>query len=158
KQIFASIDKTNLAKLKIIQEAYQALKNRIGAIPTLYSFIEHRSIDPEVIVRLNGVNNYPTFLHKMKEKVPSLTQRELQVITMFSLELLNVKRMHEILLIQLLMKHYRKIHRTFYEQTLLNEGLFYDTNTLRSVQRLLDLSSFTMPDQKTYGEIDMALF
>src|SRR5699024_10956741 len=101
KQIFASIDKTNLAKLKIIQEAYQALKNRIGEIPTLYSFIEHRSIDPEVIVRLNGVNNYPTFLHKMKEKVPSLTQRELEVITMFSLELLNGMRMHEVLLIEL---------------------------------------------------------
>lgn len=158
KQIFASIDKTNLAKLKIIQEAYQALKNRIGEIPTLYSFIEHRSIDPEVIVRLNGVNNYPTFLHKMKEKVPSLTQRELQVITMFSLEFLNGKRMHEILLIELLMKHYGKINRTFYEQTLLNEGLFYDKNTLRSVQRLLDLSFFTKPDQKKYGEIAIVLF
>src|SRR5699024_1859566 len=89
---------------------------------------------------------------------PSLTQRELQVITMFSLEFLNGKRMHEILLIELLMKHYGKINRTFYEQTLLNEGLFYDKNTLRSVQRLLDLSFFTKPDQKKYGEIAIVLF
>lgn len=158
KQIFASIDKTNLAQLKIIREAYQALKNRIGKIPTLYSFIEHRSIDPEVIVKLNGINNYPNFLHKMKETIPPLTQGELQVVTMFSLELLNGKRMHEVLLIELLMKHQGKVDFSLYEQTLINEGLLYNQDTLRSVQRLLDLSFFTKPDQKKYGETAIVLF
>lgn len=158
KQIFASIDKTNLSQLKIIREAYQALKNRIGEIPSLYSFVEHRSIDPEVIVKLNGINNYPAFLHKMQEPVPQIGKRELEVLTMFSLELLNGKRMHEIILIELLLQHNGKVSRSFYEQIIMKENLDYDETTLRSVQRLLDLSFFTKPDQQKYGKAPIVVF
>src|SRR5690625_963471 len=144
--------------MKIVREAYQTLKNRIGEVPTLYSFIEHRSIDPEVIFKLNGINNYPEFLHKMKESVPSIGKRELEVLTMFSLELLNGKRIHEIILIELLLQYNGKVSPAFYEQAIIKEGLYYDEETMRSVQRLLDLSFYTKPDQRKYGNKSIILY
>ena len=102
KQIFKAINNSNLTAMKVLKEAYIELKNRIGRVPYLYDFVSNHSIDPVVIVE--RYSNYYQFLLKMKEEVPALTDYENKVLTMLSLEVLNGKRKHEIILLELLLK------------------------------------------------------
>ena len=102
KQIFNSINESNLTALKILRDAYIELKNKIGRVPYLYDFITNHSIDPVVIAEKH--TNYYQFLLKMKEEIPALTSYEDKVLTMLSLEVLNGKRLHEIILLELLLQ------------------------------------------------------
>ena len=106
KQIFKAINNSKLTATKIIKEAYIELKNRIGRVPYLYDFVSNHSIDPVVIV--DKYSNYYQFLLKMKEEVPVLSDYENKVLTMLSLEVLNGKRKHEIILLDLLL-HQEKV-------------------------------------------------
>lgn len=148
-RIFKSINESNLSALKILRDAYVDLKNKIGRIPYLYDFIENHSIDPVVIVDKHS--NYYRFLLKMKEEVPSLTAYEDKVLTMFSLEVLNGKRKHEIILIMMLLQQGEVKHSDYLEQ-LLVKGCRTDEGTLNSVIGTLDLSFFTQNNKSKYGE------
>src|SRR5699024_5881113 len=90
KQIYQSINTSNLTAMKILKEAYVELKNRIGRIPYQYDFILKYSIDPLVIAE--KYKNYYLFLLKMKEEVPLINSYENKVLSMFSREILNGKR------------------------------------------------------------------
>ena len=67
----------------------------------LTDFIEQNSLDPEVII--DYADNYYQFLLKMKEDAYSFTAYESTVLTMISKEFINGKRIHEIILIELLL-------------------------------------------------------
>lgn len=149
KKIFSSINQSNLTALKILRDAYTDLKNKIGRVPYLYDFVVNRSIDPTVIVDKHV--NYYRFLLKMKEEVPVLTSYEDQVLTMFSAEILNGKRKHEIILIEMLLQGNKVSHGDYLEQLVAN-NCRTDKGTLNSVNRILDLSFFTQANKKKYGE------
>src|SRR5699024_3027164 len=147
-KIFESINTNNLTTLKILRDAYNALKNRIGRMPLLEDFIVHHSVDPLVIVQ--KYNNYYSFLLKMKEDLPLLRDAEQQALNMFSLEVLNRKRMHEIMLLDQLLKN-KKIHLSHYKKCLQQMNCIVDDNDLNSVQRIFDLRFFTEANRKKYG-------
>ena len=48
-RIFKAINNSNLTAIKILKEAFNELKNRIGRVPYLYDFISNHSIDPVVL-------------------------------------------------------------------------------------------------------------
>lgn len=112
------------------------MKNRIGRIPYLYDFIVNHSIDPVVLVE--GYSNYYQFLLKMKEDVPTLTEYENKVLTMFSLEVLNGKRKNEIVLLELLLKQ-EKVDKDEYIKQLEKFNCLTDDDTITSVQRIFEL-------------------
>lgn len=147
-RVFSAIKRSNLTDMKLLRDAYVALKNRIGHIPQLHDFIVHRSIDPLVIVQ--KYNNYHQFLLKLKEIEPAFSSYEDQVMTMLSLEILNGKREHEILLLELLLKH-EQVDLNVFKEHLIQEGCSTDEETLASVKRVLDLSFFTQGPKKKYG-------
>lgn len=144
KQIFQAINKSNLTTLKMLRDAYIALKNRIGTVPYLTDFIINNSIDPVVVV---GKTNYYQFLKKMKEDTPHLSDYENKILTMLSQEVLNGKRKHEMILLQLLLNN-KSVSYDDYIKTLDEENCYYDEATLKSVQRVFNLSFFTKSDQK----------
>lgn len=150
KQIFKSLNNSNLTSLKILKEAYVELKNRIGRVPYLYDFVLNHSIDPVVIV--DSYSNYHQFLLKMKEEIPILTEYENKVLTMLSLEVLNGKRKHEIILLDLLL-HQEKVEYKKFLNALINSDCVIDEATIASVQRIFDLSFFTQSYQKKYGQM-----
>lgn len=150
KRVFESINNNNLTTLKILREAYVALKNKLGYIPTIDDFIIHHSIDPIVIIEKH--HNYYNFLLKMKEEVPDLTPYENQVLTMFSMEIANGKRLHEVVLLDLLMKS-EKVTNTEFKNSLKEAGCNTDEETLASVRRIFNLTFFTATDQKKYGAV-----
>ncbi|WP_407728564.1 DUF3427 domain-containing protein (plasmid) [Priestia megaterium] len=149
KHIFKAINNTNLTEMKQLKEAFNELKNRIGRIPYLYDFVANHSIDPMVIV--NKYSNYQQFLVKIKENVPQLTEYENKVLTMCSLEILNGKRKHEILLLDRLL-HQEKISLDKYLYLLEESNCQVDENTLTSVQNIFNLSFFTQAYKVKYGE------
>ncbi|MCP1122624.1 DEAD/DEAH box helicase [Bacillus sp. 3103sda1] len=149
KQIFKAINNSNLTEMKILKEAFVELKNRIGRVPYLYDFILNHSIDPVVLAEKHS--NYYQFLLKMKEEVPALTDYENKVLTMLSLEVLNGKRKHEIILLDLLL-HQEKVNHDQYLNYLMESNCQIDDATIASVQRIFDLSFFMQNGKKKYGE------
>ncbi|WP_318616239.1 DEAD/DEAH box helicase [Sporosarcina sp. YIM B06819] len=149
KKIFSSINQSNLTALKILRDAYTDLKNKIGRVPYLYDFVINHSIDPTVIV--DKYVNYYRFLLKMNEEVPALSVYEDKVLTMLSAEVLNGKRQHEIILIEMLLKQNEVSHAAYLEQLTANDCRT-DEGTLQSVNRILDLSFFTQANKSKYGE------
>ncbi|MFD1032483.1 DUF3427 domain-containing protein [Metaplanococcus flavidus] len=148
-RVFSAIKRSNLTDMKLLRDAYIELKNRIGHVPQLQDFIQHNSIDPLVIVQ--KYHNYYRFLLKLKEIEPVLSTYEEQVITMLSLEILNGKRKHEILLLDLLTKQ-TIVSLEEYKSCLKENDCYVDNETLASVQRILDLSFYNIGSQKKYGE------
>ncbi|KAB7707091.1 DUF3427 domain-containing protein [Bacillus aerolatus] len=149
KKIFKAINSSNLTAMSVLKEAFVNLKNRIGRVPYLYDFVLNHSIDPVVIAEKHS--NYHQFLVKMKEEVPSLTSYENKVLTMLSLEILNGKRKHEILLLELLL-HKGEVTYDDYVRCLAESNCRADKDTIVSVQRIFDLSFFTQSMKKKYGE------
>ncbi|MBD3107499.1 DEAD/DEAH box helicase [Bacillus sp. AGMB 02131] len=149
KQIFKAISNTKLTTLKMLRETYNEVKNRIGRIPYLYDFVVNNSIDPVVIA--TEYNNYYQFLVKIKEEVPTISSYENSVLTMISRELLNGKRKHEIILLDLLLSEGTTSYDR-YINSLKEENCLTDDATLHSVQQVLNLSFFTQNDFKKYGE------
>ncbi|MEK5482655.1 DEAD/DEAH box helicase [Viridibacillus sp. FSL R5-0888] len=148
KRIFDAIDNTNLSTLKILKETYNELKNRLGKIPLMLDFMHQESLDPEVIV--NYSDNYYSFLFKMKEELPSLTEYEFKVLSMISREFLNGKRIHEVLLIDALLKK-EYITKPDFIELLKQFGTYFDAATLHSVENIFSLSFHIANDQKKYG-------
>lgn len=147
KKIFNAINNTNLSTVKTLRDAYLEMKNRLGRIPTLIDFMMQNSIDPEVIV--NYSNNYYNFILKMKETIPSLSEYELSVLTMFSKEFLNGKRIHEILLIKTLLSD-ESISREAFIQKLKDFGTYIDEATIQSVENMVSLKFHVQNDVKKY--------
>lgn len=155
KQIFRSINSSNLTAVKVLREAFIELKNRLGRVPDLIDYITNHSIDPVVIV--DKFKNYYQFLLKMKEEVPSISMYEEKVLTMLSVELLNGKRKHELILLKLLIEK-GAVDKEEYLSCLKDAECLIDENTLESVHRIFDLSFFTLSDKKKYGEQPIVLF
>jgi len=149
KQVFKAINDTKLTSLKVLREAYLELKNRIGRVPYLYDFLQNHSIDPVVIVEEHL--NYYQFLLKLKEEVPTLNEYERKVLTFLSLEVLNGKRKHEIVLLDLLLQKGNVSKAEFIEQLMSND-CYVDEDTLNSVTRIFNLEFFTQGNYKKYGE------
>lgn len=149
KQIFKSISSSNLTTQKVLRDAYIELKNRLGRIPYLEDFIHNHSIDPTVII--GKYNTYYAFLVKMKEKVPTLSDYDQRVLTMLSKELLDGKRQHELLLLQLLLQQ-GKVNKQEYISILEDNNCLVNESILASVEKVMNLSFFTQADLKKYGE------
>ncbi|SDG75396.1 PLD-like domain-containing protein [Planococcus glaciei] len=154
-RVFNAIKRSNLTDIKLLRDAYNELKNRIGEVPKLQDFIIHNSLDPLVIVQ--KYVNYYRFLLKLKEIEPVLSTYEDQVITMLSQEILNGKRKHEVLLLQLLLNE-GSISKERYFEELELQGCTTNKDTFKSVERILNLSFYTEATQKKYGNKPLILF
>lgn len=149
KRIFDSINRTNLTTLTILRDAFNQLEYKIGRVPYLFDFIEHNSIDPQVIV--DKYNNYYLFLQALGRDVPLLSTYESAVLTMLSLEILNGKRKHELLLLELLYNRGEITHQD-YVSLLQKENCLVNDKLLKSVQSIYDLSFFTKNNVEKYGQ------
>ncbi|WP_342599816.1 DEAD/DEAH box helicase [Psychrobacillus sp. FSL H8-0483] len=148
KRIFDAINNTNLSTLKTLKDAYTEVKNRLGRIPTMHDFIEQSSLDPEVITGYS--ENYYAFLLKMKEEVATLSDYELSVLTMLSKEILNGKRIHEVLLVEALLRN-DLIGKDEYIVKLIEFGTYVDKETIESVENIFALKFHVTNDQNKFG-------
>ncbi|NGZ74978.1 DUF3427 domain-containing protein [Saccharibacillus alkalitolerans] len=147
-QIFKSISESNLTAFKLLREAYLELKNRLNRIPLLMDFVENHSLDP--LIFADKFPSYYHFLLRVREPVPSLSQPEQQVLTMLTGEMLNGKRRHEILLLDMLLKQ-GAVAKSDYLERLRADGCRVGVDTLESVMRVLSLEFFNEQARQKYG-------
>lgn len=147
-RIYESINQAKLTDLKILKEAYRNLKNRLGRTPMLIDFIENHSMDPVVIASKRG--HYGAFLNKVETDTPVLPRTHEQLLLLVTQELLSGKRLHEVLLLKVLLDQERVLKSEFVK--LLEErAVRFDDDTLTSMENVLALTFFNEADQIKYG-------
>ncbi|TCI47400.1 DUF3427 domain-containing protein [Exiguobacterium sp. SH3S2] len=147
-RIYESINQARLTDLKVLKEAYQNLKNRLGRTPMLLDFIENHSMDPIVVGTKKG--HYGELLNTVERDLPNLPHSHSQVLLMVTQELLSGKRVHEVLLLQALL-HRKTVTKQEFMNLLLEQGVRCDEATLQSLENVLSLGFFKDADQLKYG-------
>ena len=100
-KIYESIDKSDFSSTKIIVEAYQNLKMKLGRIPTLVEFKHYGSIDPLKLI--SKFDSYHNFLKaKDKDYNVQLSESEEKLLEYFSKIAAPGKRYLEIEMLELL--------------------------------------------------------
>lgn len=102
KRIFQSIDKVKTTK-RFLAEKYQALKNKLGRIPSIIDFYEHGEIDPMLFI--NYAKTYDNFVRMIDfDYKIYFSKKEEAVLEFVSSLLINGKRLHELLILKLLVQ------------------------------------------------------
>ncbi len=115
-KILSSLDQVKLDGMRELRQSYRELKNKLGRVPLLLDFYQYGSVSPLVFATQHGLVNYADFLNKMNEKV-ALTQYENEVLSFVTKELLNGKRIHELLLLKMLLQEKNSTSRRLSSRT-----------------------------------------
>ena len=154
-RILQSLEKVKLDSMHELRQAYQDLRHRLGRVPMLVDFYRYGSVSPLVFATNSRLANYGSFLQKVGEPV-ELTAGENAVLTFVTKELLNGKRPHDLVLLQLLLD--APDHRCSQEHlsaALRERGAYVDSDVLRSIDDILSLAFF---DVKAGKRIKRAVY
>ena len=146
-QILASLDQIKLDSIKELRESYQELVQKIGRPPLLFDFYRYGSTSPMVFANNHSLKHYGDFLIKMGKPV-KLSRYESAVLSFVTKELLNGKRPHELILLQLLLEK-DQVSQEEFEQALHDYGAYVNEKVLTSVEDILSLNFFDIKQGKT---------
>lgn len=154
KQIFDAITNSNLASIKILCEAYEEVKNRIGHVPLMYDFIVQNSIDPSIFFENVAFNHFGDVVRKFEKEQPLVffTPYGEQILRFVVAELLNGKRLHEVMLLKYLIQRKGCLSKNDYITALRRHDLAVDDDLIRAAVNVLSLQFFKEVDQKKYGQ------
>ncbi|MBE6528168.1 MAG: DUF3427 domain-containing protein [Thermoplasmata archaeon] len=120
-KIYESIDKSDFNNTKIIVEAYQNLKMKLGRIPRLIEFRQYGSIDALKII--SKFKSYPNFLEaKDKEFKTRFSEQEINYLNYISKLIAAGKRSLEIEVLEKILKDEENIIQS-YEDVLRPEAI-----------------------------------
>lgn len=146
--VFSAIAATKLDSMSRLKEAYGLLEGRLGKAPALLDFARFDTVDPVLIATRES--NYHRFLNKMKASVDPISARADAVLTFLSVELLNGKRPHELLMLQKLLTSASVSLEEFTKELqrleIQNSGAVID-----SMMSILDLGFFVAKQREKYG-------
>ncbi|TFB99509.1 MULTISPECIES: DUF3427 domain-containing protein [unclassified Cryobacterium] len=148
-KIFASLATTTLDSMSNLKKSFVELRNRLGRSPLLIDYARFDTVDPTVIATKQ--KNYWRFLNSVKALDVRASEFEDAVLTFLSGELLNGKRPHELLLLNLLLSTSETATVESYGDLLEANGLAHDRGTLDSVLGVLSLTFFTEAEAAKYG-------
>lgn len=157
-KILASLDNVKLDGMRELRQSYHDLKNKLGRLPLLFDFYQYGSVTPTVFAQNHGLDNYADFLHKMGEEVV-LSKYEHEVLTFLTKELLSGKRIHELLLLKMLLEQ-NVVKQEDYLTQLKQHRAYVNDEVLASVMAILSLSFFDVKQGKTtkrkqYGDLPL---
>jgi hypothetical protein len=116
-RIFQSIDSARTNDVKLLKNSFEQLKYRIGRIPSVLDFKKYGSID--VSKYFDKFGSYYAFLVKYygDEYKMRLNATEESIVEFISRKVTNMKRIHELALLQHLLRQDKRI-LTYYEKLL----------------------------------------
>lgn len=155
-RILASLEKIKLDSMKNLRKTYQDLKQKIGRVPLLVDFENDHHTGALAFINSN-IDNYGQFLQKMGEEL-DLNEKEDQLLTFVTKELASGKRVHELLLLQLLLTG--PITRQEYLAELKKAGAYVNDQVLTSIEQILSLDFFDVKmgkknKKKLYGNCSL---
>ncbi len=154
-RIFRSIGESKMHYISNFKKEYTKLKNRLGRVPMLVDFYHEKSIDTELMG--TRVKSYYNFIEKYDKEgfteiiIDNLGLEGQLVLEMLSRELLDGKRLHEVILLEEIIKNGEiSIEEllTIYEY----KGLYVDENTIKSVLSIFDMTYYTVTTRDTYQD------
>ncbi|WP_457801276.1 DEAD/DEAH box helicase [Limosilactobacillus reuteri] len=149
-KIFDSIRQAKFDSMRNLRTVYNEMKKRVGRVPLLQDFIKFNSIDP--VILSNKEKNYANFLVKMGEQI-SISDYENKVLSFLNVELLNGKRRHELILLDLLINN-SVISMEKFDEALIKNRCLNNQEIIESAKRILSLSFYNenaSPSRKDYG-------
>lgn len=146
-KILASLDSVKLDGMRELRQSYHDLKNKLGRVPLLFDFYQYGSVAPIVFAQNHGLASYADFLGKMGEDV-NLSKYENEVLSFVTKELLNGKRIHELLLLEMLLEQ-DIVKQEDYLAQLKRHHAYVNDELLASVDAILSLDFFDIKQGKT---------
>lgn len=146
-KILASLDSVKLDGMRELRQSYHDLKNKLGRVPLLFDFYQYGSVAPIVFAQNHGLASYADFLGKMGEDV-NLSKYENEVLFFVTKELLNGKRIHELLLLEMLLEQ-DIVKQEDYLAQLKRHHAYVNDELLASVDAILSLDFFDIKQGKT---------
>ena len=151
-RIFKSIDATNLSQKKDLKKDYELLKFELGKVPLMSDFLEHGSREPFTFVE--KYNSYYGFLRAIgEEKILVLTTEQERILSFYSKEILNGKRVEEGVLLALLIAKGTVEVEEIMNLLKSQFGFSISEQTLQSAIRSLNGSFLKDQDNAKYGVI-----
>jgi len=112
KQIYEAIDRARTNDLKLLKDSYRNLKYKLGRIPSIGEFAVHDSIDAMKFIDKCG--SYYMFLKKYEpDYTIRFSEDKESVLEYISTKLATGKRVHELVLLDIIMAHNDKIKERF---------------------------------------------
>ena len=146
-RIFKSISKATLDSLANLKRMYHYTKNKLGHLPTLVDLqTDQDSMNPMLV--LNKFNHYLEFLSKIKEETEPLTNGQDRILTFLSKEIVDGKRVSEVLLLQQLFKG--PVNKAEFQRDMCEQKYYMTDETMRSIIRMFTLEFYTLQKTEKY--------
>lgn len=152
KRIFAAIDAANFSDIKLLKENYNNLKNKLGHIPALQDFDQYGEMDVLRIFDNSSLGSYYKFLLKYeKEYKVRLSQEEENVIEFISKKLASGKRIHELELLNRMMKYHHGLLSMLKASLYGNYKISLQEKTVQNIVKVMTNEFPTGTGKKTYS-------
>lgn len=151
-RIYESIDRMATTK-KMLTEKYNILKDRLGCIPTILDFYENGEIDPMLFVEYSG--SYDKFVRLVdKEYKIKFSDKEERILEYVSNVIMNGKRIHELLMLRLLLDN-GEFSKNEFREALENNGEKYRESDYVSSYRIITKEFLNSDaDRKRYYDVE----
>ncbi|MFT3943485.1 MAG: DEAD/DEAH box helicase [Ancrocorticia sp.] len=149
KRILESLAKVKLDSIANLKRAFLDLTQRLGRNPRLLDFARFETADPVVVATKK--KNYWELMKGFKAVDIGPSSRQASYLSFLSLELLNGKRPHELVLLRELLAG-NSLSQVEFSLLLQNQGLINSRATTDSVARVLSLDFFNGSEKKPYGD------
>jgi len=149
-KIYQAINETNFTQLKILKEEYNKLKMRLARIPTMMDFVNNGFIDPFLFIDYKG--SYYAFKCSIEKKPEELSIKQLCSLQFFSIEFARGIRLHELLLVSLLVNQ-EKVTITEFASELEKYNVQLSKKDFKGMINLLSPEFYTQNDKKKYSNI-----
>lgn len=150
KKIFESISNTNFNTLKLLKGEYEKLSMRLGHTPNMMDFVNHGFIDPFLFINYKG--SYYAFKCLMAKKEPTISYKHICSLQFISIEFARGIRLHEVLLLQLLLNR-TEITLSFFRSELKKYGVSLHRDDIQGLCRTLSPNYYRENDKSKYGNI-----
>ncbi|MBQ0163381.1 MAG: DEAD/DEAH box helicase [Treponema sp.] len=149
-KIYDAINETNFAQLKLLKEEYNKLKMRLAKVPTMMDFVNNGFIDPLLFIDYKG--SYYAFKTSIEKEDIRLTVKQMCSLQFFSIEFAHGFRLHELLLISILLEK-ESISVQDFASELAKYGVTLTKKDFKGMFNLLSPEFYTQSDKKKYGGI-----
>lgn len=129
KRIFQSIDNYTTTK-KLLKDKYEALKNKLGKIPSILDFYVYGEIDPMLFISYS--KTYDRFVRMIDSDYTIVfNNKESAILEFVSSLLVNGKRPHELLMIKMLIEG-KDVDKHTFRKELNNVGCSFKEGDFQS--------------------------
>lgn len=147
-RVLQSIAQAALDGMRMIKAAVESMSERVGGVPKLSDFERFESVDPVLLATKK--EHYPALLNSTLKIPVELTKAESAALSLLSNEVFASKRVHEFILLEMLLNSGWTTWGEF-EERLAGQHVDHSKRVIRSVVQTFSLETHTDAAWKRYG-------